>query len=133
MPNTAVSLQMRKVITVDFERMSYFPPIFFNDFWLLKDYMIPMNSTVKEVPLHFTVSGLSGFKYMMYNQAEQSFNMQVSPTFPSFPARGASQLPTAFSFWSLHPAKPLSSWRLSKLPSADLHHQPLTILSRNPQ
>lgn len=71
-------LQIRKVITVDFERMSYFPPIFFNDFWLLKDYMIPMNSTVKEVPLHFTVSGLSGLKYMLYNQAEQSFSMQVN-------------------------------------------------------
>ena len=71
-------MQIRKGITVDFEKMSYFPAIFFNDFWLLKDYLIPMNSTVKELPLHLTVSGLSGFKYMLYNQAEQSFNMQVS-------------------------------------------------------
>ena len=70
-------MQIKKVITADFERMSYFPPIFFNDFWLLKDYMIPMNSTVKEVPLHLTISGLSGLKYMLYNQAEQSFSMQV--------------------------------------------------------
>lgn len=70
-------LQIKKVITADFERMSYFPPIFFNDFWLLKDYMIPMNATVKELSLHLTVSGLSGLKYMLYNQAEQSFSMQV--------------------------------------------------------
>lgn len=70
-------VQIRKAITVDFEKMSYFPPIFFNDFWLLKDYLVPLNSTVKELPLHLTVSGLSGLKYMLYNQAEQSFNMQV--------------------------------------------------------
>ena len=70
-------MQIKKVITADFERMSYFPPIFFNDFWLLKDYMIPMNATVREVPLHLTISGLSGLKYMLYNQAEQSFSMQV--------------------------------------------------------
>ena len=73
------AVQIKKAITVDFEKMSYFPPIFFNDFWLLKDYLIPMNETVTQIPLHFTVSGLSGLKYMLYNQAEQSFNMQVLP------------------------------------------------------
>ena len=72
-----LTMQIKKAITVDFEKMSYFPPIFFNDFWLLKDYMIPMNETVTQIPLYFTVSGLSGLKYMLYNQAEQSFNMQA--------------------------------------------------------
>lgn len=69
---------MAKVITVDYEKMSYLPAVFFNDFWLLKNYLIPLNSTVKEVPLHFTISGLSGLKYMLYSQAETSFSMQAS-------------------------------------------------------
>ena len=68
---------MKSVLTFDFEKMSYFPPIFFNDFWLLRDYLVPMNKSVTEVPLHFSVSGLSSIKFMLYTQAEQSFNMQV--------------------------------------------------------
>lgn len=68
---------MKNLISLDFEKMSYFPPVFFNDFWLLRDYMIPMNSSVEEVPLHFSISSLSGWKYMLYTQAEQSFKMQV--------------------------------------------------------
>jgi len=77
-PADKVPEHIQKAIRVDFEKMSYFPPIFFNDFWLLKDYMIPMNDTVTQIPLYFTVGGLSGIKYMLYNQAEQSFNMQSS-------------------------------------------------------
>lgn len=71
------NVQVAKVLTVDYEKMSYLPAVFFNDFWLLRDYLIPMNSTVKETPIHFTISGLSGLKYMLYTQAETSFTMQV--------------------------------------------------------
>lgn len=73
---------MAKVITVDYEKMSYLPAVFFNDFWLLKDYLVPMNSTITEVPLHLSISGLSGLKYMLYSQAETSFKMQVDSFLP---------------------------------------------------
>ena len=76
-------LQMKSVLTFDFEKMSYFPPIFFNDFWLLRDYLVPMNKSVTEVPLHFSVSGLSSIKFMLYTQAEQSFKMQVQACTPT--------------------------------------------------
>ena len=77
----SVCVQMAKVITVDYEKMSYLPAVFFNDFWLLKDYLVPMNSTVTSIPLHFTIGGLSGMKYMLYTQAETSFSMQVTLAF----------------------------------------------------
>lgn len=83
MTKLACGLQMKSVLTFDFEKMSYFPPIFFNDFWLLRDYLVPMNKTVTEVPLHFSVSGLSSIKFMLYTQAEQSFNMQVRACTPT--------------------------------------------------
>ena len=72
--------QLQPVLTLDFERMSYFPGVFFNDFWLLKDYLIPMNETVTELPLHLSVQSMGSLKYMLYTQMEQSFKMQVCPS-----------------------------------------------------
>lgn len=81
---------MKGLIVVDFDKMSYFPPVFFNDFWLLHDYLIPINSTVTEVPLHLTVGPLHSIKFMLYTQAEQSFSMQVR--FPYFPLKIATTI-----------------------------------------
>ena len=58
-------------------RMEYTPTLFFNEFWLLRDHLIPLNETVGEVTLHFSLSGMSQWKWTIFTQMEQSFNMQV--------------------------------------------------------
>ena len=57
--------------------MEYTPTLFFNEFWLLRDHLIPLNDTVEEVTLHFSLSGMSQWKWTIFTQMEQSFNMQV--------------------------------------------------------
>ena len=57
--------------------MEYAPTLFFNEFWLLRDHLIPLNETVDEVTLHFSLSGMSMWKWTIFTQMEQSFNMQV--------------------------------------------------------
>lgn len=56
----------------------YYPPLYLNKFWQLKDKMIQINETVKELPLNITFSTLSNFKFQLYHQMEKSFDMQQS-------------------------------------------------------
>lgn len=58
-------------------RMEYKPTVFFNEFWLLKDHLIPLNETVSEVQLHLSVGAIGSWKWMIFTQMEQSFSMQV--------------------------------------------------------
>lgn len=60
--------------------MTYLPAVFFNDFWTLRDHMVPVNSTVTEIELHLTLNTLGPWKWMMYLQMDQSFSMQARPS-----------------------------------------------------
>ena len=64
---------------VDQEQHSYYPVVFFNEFWLLKDQLVPLNETVQELRLSLTLADLASWKFMLYNQMEESFNLQVLP------------------------------------------------------
>ncbi|KAL0890555.1 hypothetical protein Bca101_014538 [Brassica carinata] len=57
---------------------NYYPTIYFNEFWLLRDKMIPMNETVSEVPLELEISPISMMKWQLFQQVDQSFQMQRS-------------------------------------------------------
>ena len=72
-------MQIAQHLEVDQLAMNYFPLVYFNEFWLLRDKLIPLNETVKEVTLHLDVYRLSMWKFMLYNQMEDSFSMQVRP------------------------------------------------------
>ena len=65
-------------MTFDPVAMEYYPTIFFNEFWLLRDYLIPMNETVTEIPLFFTLSSMSLMKFTLFSQMDQAFSKQVS-------------------------------------------------------
>ena len=69
--------QIAPHMSLDPVRMEYTPTLFFNEFWLLRDHLIPLNETVEEVTLHFSLSGMSQWKWTIFTQMEQSFNMQV--------------------------------------------------------
>ena len=70
-------MQIADHMTFDPVAMEYYPTIFFNDFWLLKDYLIPMNESVTEVPLSFTLSSMTLWKFTLFSQMDQAFGKQV--------------------------------------------------------
>ena len=72
-----VGMQIADHMTFDPVAMEYYPTIFFNDFWLLKDYLIPMNESVTEVPLSFTLSSMTLWKFTLFSQMDQAFGKQV--------------------------------------------------------
>jgi hypothetical protein len=56
----------------------YYPVLFFNEFWLLREHLIAINDTVKSLPLSVSYSPYSLMKWQMMLQMEQSFAMQTS-------------------------------------------------------
>ena len=56
----------------------YYPTIFFNEFWLMREHLYPINDTTPELPLHLSYSTISLWKWQMMIQMEQSFKMQES-------------------------------------------------------
>ncbi|CAM8906567.1 unnamed protein product [Rhodiola kirilowii] len=57
---------------------NYYPTVFFNEFWLLRDKLIQLNDTVKELALNIEVSPISMTKWQLYLQIEQSFQVHRS-------------------------------------------------------
>lgn len=50
----------------------------FEDFWLLRDKLVPMNDTVEEVTLQLAVKPLALWWWQIQQQMEQSFQMQMN-------------------------------------------------------
>ncbi|CAL9120026.1 unnamed protein product [Musa textilis] len=57
---------------------NYFPTIFFNEFWLLRDKLISLNETVAELPLNLELGPISLTKWQLFLQIEQSFQIHRS-------------------------------------------------------
>lgn len=56
----------------------YYPTIFFNEFWLLREKLIPINETVTELPLNLEVGPISMTKWQLFLQIDQSFQIHRS-------------------------------------------------------
>jgi len=65
-------------LNVDPTTSSYYPTVFFNEFWLLRDKLTALNETVKELALNLEVSPISMTKWQLYLQIEQSFQVHRS-------------------------------------------------------
>jgi Cleft lip and palate transmembrane protein 1 (CLPTM1) len=63
---------------VDSESGNYYPIIYFNDFWLLRDKLIAVNETVDELPLNLEVGLISMTRWQLYLQIEQAFQLHRS-------------------------------------------------------
>ncbi|CAI9108837.1 OLC1v1008533C1 [Oldenlandia corymbosa var. corymbosa] len=57
---------------------NYYPTVFFNEFWLLRDKLIAINETVTELPLHLEVGPISMTKWQLFLQIDQSFQIHRS-------------------------------------------------------
>lgn len=58
--------------------VNYYPTVFFNEFWLLRDKLIAINETVSELPLNLEVSPISMTKWQLFQQIDQSFQIHRS-------------------------------------------------------
>lgn len=56
----------------------YYPTVFFNEFWLLRDKFIPINDTITKLPLHLELSPISMTKWQLFLQIDQSFQIHRS-------------------------------------------------------
>lgn len=54
----------------------YSPHVYWNEFWILRDYLIPLNETVVEQTIFFTVEPLSSWKAQMMSSMDNSFMLQ---------------------------------------------------------
>ena len=57
---------------------NYYPTIFFNEFWLLRDKLVRINETVKELVLNLEVAPISMTKWQLFLQIDQSFQIHRS-------------------------------------------------------
>ncbi|KAG8383339.1 hypothetical protein BUALT_Bualt04G0002200 [Buddleja alternifolia] len=73
---------------------NYYPTIYFNEFWLLRDKLIPVNGTVNELPLNLEVGPISMTKWQLFLQIDQSF--QIHRSYGSMIEGEADQLKRVF-------------------------------------
>ncbi len=69
--------QIKEYLDVDFDMMTYKPSVFFNDFWMLRDTLVPVNETLSEVQVALDLHQMALWKFTIYAQMEKSFQMQV--------------------------------------------------------
>ncbi|WWC87741.1 uncharacterized protein L201_002633 [Kwoniella dendrophila CBS 6074] len=56
----------------------YPPPVFPNDFWIMKESLYTINETTKTLPLHITYSAISSMKFNIFSSMTASFEQAQS-------------------------------------------------------
>ena len=82
-------VQIQPHLDAQFDTMSYKPTVFFNEFWQMRDNLIPVNSTLQEQVIALDLSQMGLWKFTIYLQVEKSFEMQVRGARPCSAASGA--------------------------------------------
>ncbi|KAG2566394.1 CLPTM1-like membrane protein cnrB [Panicum virgatum] len=77
-PHNNVPPIVAPYLNVDPATGDYYPTVFFNEFWLLRDKLIALNETVEELPLNLEVGPISMTKWQLFLQIEQSFQVHRS-------------------------------------------------------
>lgn len=62
------------VPTGKLDKLEYYPAIFANDFWLLKENLWPINSTTTTLPLAVTYHAISNMKFTIFASMTASFD-----------------------------------------------------------
>ncbi|KAL9391650.1 hypothetical protein Peur_015570 [Populus x canadensis] len=77
-PHNAVPPNIAPYLNVEPTSGNYFPTIFFNEFWLLRDKLIALNETVTELTLNLEVGPIGMTKWQLFMQIDQSFQVHRS-------------------------------------------------------
>jgi len=76
MPNGQVYPHLKDQLKFDSAGQDYYPHIYYNDFWTLKEHLLLINETVENIPLTITFEPLSPWKWQIYLQMGVSMKMQ---------------------------------------------------------
>ncbi|CAG8571160.1 14794_t:CDS:10 [Funneliformis caledonium] len=78
-PVVASHIQLDKTTLLDPSSKAgyYLPVLFVNDFWVLKEHLMPINETVEEVLLNIKYYPISMWKFQIYVQMGESFRAQA--------------------------------------------------------
>ncbi|KAJ7957133.1 cleft lip and palate transmembrane protein 1-like [Quillaja saponaria] len=74
-PRNGVPPNIATYLNIDPSIGNYYPIVFFNEFWLLRNKLIPINETVTELPLNLEVGPISSTKWQLFLQIDQSFQI----------------------------------------------------------
>ncbi|CAN8256856.1 unnamed protein product [Cochlearia groenlandica] len=77
-PQHGVPPNIFPYLQVEPTSVNYYPTVFFNEFWLLRDKLIAINESVSELPLNLEVSPMSMTKWQLFQQIDQSFQIHRS-------------------------------------------------------
>ncbi|KAK4780445.1 hypothetical protein SAY87_016551 [Trapa incisa] len=75
-PRNSVPPNIVPYLNVEPHSGNYYPTIFFNEFWLLRDKLVAINETVVELSLHLEVGLISMTKWQLFLQIDNSFQIQ---------------------------------------------------------
>ncbi|KAG4113752.1 hypothetical protein ERO13_D12G002000v2 [Gossypium hirsutum] len=76
--HNAVPPNIAPYLNIEPSTGNYYPTIFFNEFWLLRDKLIAINESVTELPLNLEVGPISMMKWQLFLQIDQSFQIHRS-------------------------------------------------------
>ncbi|XVE83478.1 hypothetical protein DITRI_Ditri16bG0091300 [Diplodiscus trichospermus] len=76
--HNAVPPNIAPYLNIEPSKGNYYPTIFFNEFWLLRDKLIAINESVTELALNLEVSPISMMKWQLFLQIDQSFQIHHS-------------------------------------------------------
>jgi hypothetical protein len=76
--NTGIPPNIAPHLNIDPITGNYYPTIFFNEFWLLRDKLTALNETVTDLLLHLEVGPISMTKWQLFMQIDQSFQIHRS-------------------------------------------------------
>jgi len=77
-PRGGIPPQFEPHMQIDNELSAYYPVLFFDEFWVLKEHLIIINDTLDTLPLTISYSPLSLMKWQFMLQMDQSLQMQQS-------------------------------------------------------
>ncbi|CAA7396504.1 unnamed protein product [Spirodela intermedia] len=77
-PGNAIPPNIADSLNVEPTTGNYYPTVYFNEFWLLRDKLMPLNETVTELPLYLEVGPISITKWQLFLQMDQSFQIHRS-------------------------------------------------------
>lgn len=63
---------------VNVKEKTYYPPMHVNEFWMLRDTLLPMNNTVKRVTVEMAFEPISLYKWSVYKQFENVWDKQIA-------------------------------------------------------
>ncbi|XP_078434033.1 transmembrane CLPTM1 family protein [Wolffia australiana] len=77
-PKNAIPPNVKDFLYIDPKTEDYYPTIYWNEFWLLRDKLTPLNESVTELPLNLEVGPISLTRWQFYLQIDQSFQIHRS-------------------------------------------------------